>query len=130
MPPILLTALKHCSGQCLGLNIKGNATIDFLLDGKHRSAKKTDYTELIATMSNDTDFFFPIIKPAYPNDQYKFIQVISMGKVVQVEGKPMVNTIGQNVTSSLSSLVTILVIFFVLCWLAGCCIWALVRHFL
>ncbi len=129
LPPILLKILKYCSGKCSGLNIVSNATIDFQKDGLGMQARKASMSELLATMSSDTEFIFPVVKPTYPNDKYEFVELVAKSKVVLVEGKPLVNLVGSNVSKSMQSLLSMLLLFILFCLLAGYCIWFLVSHF-
>ncbi len=78
LPSVLANLLKRCSGLCIGLDIKGNASINYLKDGQGKTARKTNLNELYATMSTDTDIIFPVFKPSYPNEDYRFIEVIQL----------------------------------------------------
>ena len=126
LPTILSGAVRHCSGTCLGLGINGNATINYVTDGASMPARKSDLQDLMNKMTPDTEFFFPVEKPRFANDKFVFIELIKVESVVLVEGKPLVNLVGSNVSSSVSGLLTILVCFLVFCFASGCVVWVLV----
>eukprot|EP00794_Sanderia_malayensis_P016567 gene16567-18247_t len=128
LPPLLLKILKQCSGLCAEINIRNNGTLDFQRDGHGRPARKSNLQELLATMSSKTDLMFPVLKPSYSIEDYKYIEIMSMSKVVLVEGKPLVNTIGLAVSNSLSPMLYMLLVFVLFCLLAGCCMWLLERY--
>ena len=128
IPKILSAALRHCSGRCIGLNVKGNATIDYTQDGLGKPSEKTNLDHLTSTMTVDTEFLFPVMKPEFSNDEYKFITLVSPSSAVVVEGKPLENLTGKNITSGISSLFTIMVVFVLFCFAAGCLIWIAVSN--
>ena len=99
-------------------------------DGKGQPSRKRDLDELMKTMSDDTEFFFPVMKPSFANEKYWFIEIMKMEKVVLVEGEPLVNTVGGNVASSVSSLMPVLLVFVMFCFASGCVVWVMVREVL
>ena len=126
LPRILSGAVQHCSGICLGLGIKGNATVSYVTDGLGMPSRKANIQELTDKMTPDTEFFFPVEKPRFANDKFKFIELIKVDSVVLVEGQPLVNLVGSNVTSSVSGLLTVLLCFLMFCLASGCVVWMLV----
>ena len=126
LPTILSGAVRHCSGSCRSLGINGNATVNYTLDGRGMPSMKADYQDLVDKMTTDTDFFFPVQKPRFANDKFKFIELIKVDSIVLVEGKPLVNLVGTSVSSSVSGLLTVLMCFLVFCFASGCVVWILV----
>lgn len=130
LPNILSGAVRHCSGLCVDLKVKNNATVNYQLDGQGKKSRKSSLDELLDSMTQHTDFVFPVMKPSFANDRFKFIELIKVDNVVLVEGTPLVNKIGANVSSSISSLFTVLTCFLMFCLTSGCIIWVMVRHIL
>lgn len=128
VPKILSGAVRKCSGTCLGIGIMNNATIDYVIDGTGQPSRKTNLEELMNKMTAATEFVFPVMKPSFANDKFKFIELIKVDSVVVVEGQPLVNNVGNNISSSLSSLFTVLLCFIVFCFASGCVVWILVNY--
>ena len=124
IPTLLELALRSSFGPCETLN--KTPSISYREYGSEGSSYSKNIEDMKRSLNSNISFTFPLSKPRLEDPNFKYIEIVEIPGAAIIEAASTGENAGQNVDMATSAMMGEIIIFFVMCWLAGVIIWILV----